>query len=471
MAETKINTKQINLGDESVIDLVVSQNKAKTELANNLQGLGISANASTDTLEELAYKVSTVSADTDRQKPKAIAISTDYFYEINNGLADGYIIKNGWFFWIYNDSSNLKLRRFKLSAMSVTNYNTVKTISQASTNVGSLSNGSYVQFMFNDDGSNLYVMNNNSIKKYPISGYDTSTITVGSVTTYTPKFDYGSGYENIDLFRFDVNSTETQLIVTDRSGNVGIYDLTSSGDQNISIIGTERFSLFFANNTNNNLIELWMHEDSGRLDINMFNIVSGQLNLLSTTYYQCGNKDNWHRGIIKYKDTNNSYKLIMNLGNVNSDTDPTFLLIDCATLAINSIFSKLNYTKESNYSNDAYIDTPTITIINNNYYLLAGFWLAVFDSNWNLIGNIINRFNIEGTSYYYHQVMLYGNIIYLLGQSDTTIYVVKLQTWMNKLVAYERTVNKIINGETVETLIPYFPLLNANDLDAGYYDN
>lgn len=64
----QINQDQINIGNETAIDLLVTQNKSKAELATNLQGLGVSADANTDTLEELAYKVSTVSADNARQK-------------------------------------------------------------------------------------------------------------------------------------------------------------------------------------------------------------------------------------------------------------------------------------------------------------------------------------------------------------------------------------------------------------------
>ena len=107
----QINQDQINIGNESALDLVVSQNKAKVELASNLQGLGISANANTDTLEQLAYKVSTVSADDVRQKPKGLAINTSTrngdYYNINH-----YIVKNGWIF--SRNGTSLKYK--KLSA-------------------------------------------------------------------------------------------------------------------------------------------------------------------------------------------------------------------------------------------------------------------------------------------------------------------------------------------------------------------
>ena len=479
MAETKINTKQINLGNESVIDLVVSQNKAKTELANNLQGLGISANASTDTLEQLAYKVSTVSADDDRQKPKNFSV----FAESNtqnsswDHFSCGYTIKNGWFLFFFWSDSNLRIKRFKLSAMNITNYDSEKRLSLGTSNVGTLDNGSSAKFILNDDGSNLYVMQNTSVKKYTIDGYNSDTLSVStSPTTYTPMFDYGSGYENINLYSFDINSTETQMIVVDRDGNVGIYNLASSGNQNINIIGLNKADMYFTNNTNNNLIEIaYVSSDPDTYNINTYNIVNNQLNLLSSNAYIGSTSNYWERGITKYKDTNNNYKLIMNLGNVNSDINPSSIIIDCATLTINSIFSKLNYITNYDYSNDYHISPPIVYIIDNNYYLLSGMWLAVFDSNWNQIGNVINRFRYENNLCYWIYTIIYDNEIYDLGENGTYIYAMKHRTWLNKLTVYERTVNKVVdegtvNERTIQVQIPYYAQLNTDDLDNGVYN-
>lgn len=462
-----------NIGDEIAVDLLLQQNQAKVALANNLQGLGVSANANTDTLNELAYKVSTVNADNVRQKPKAIALNTNSIVDESGHerLYDGYVIKNGWFIWLYGDNGSLKLRRFKLSAMNISNYNTTKTISQGNTNVGTFDNGSDCQFVLNDDGSNVYIMCNNTIKKYAISGYDTTALTIPapntSAVTYTPKFDYGEGYTNIDMYRFDINSTETQMLVIDKGGNVGIFDLTSSTTQNISILDSNKDVMFFANNTNNNLIEVKHNYDV--YTINTFSIVSGQLNLISTYSYNGVDTGYWKKSFLKYKDGNN-YKFIMNLGNVNSDVDPTFIIIDCATMNLTPIFSKLNYINISDYNNDKFIVTPTITTIGNYHYLLAGLWLAVFDSNWNLVGNVINRFYTDGAFYFLYSTIIYNNEIYDIGQNATTIYAMKHKTWLDKLIAYERTATKTIDGNQVQCQIPYFAQLNEDDLNNGVYN-
>lgn len=471
----KINQDQINIGNESALDLLIKQNNAKQELANNLQGLGVNANASTDTLEQLVYDVSTVSVDNNRQIPKSIAINVNSAADESSydNLYDGYCIKNGWFIWLYSDGSSLKLRRFKLSAMNISNYNTQKTISQGNTNVGTLDNGSNCQFVMNDDGSNVYIINNNTIKKYAISGYDTTALTIPApdttVVTYTPKFDYGEGYTNIDIYRIDINSTETQMIVVDRGGNVGIFDLTGSTTQNLTILDNDKDVMFFANNTNNNLIEIKQDSSNSRYIINMFSIVSNQLSLISTQSYDGVMNGHWKRGFLKYKDGNN-YKLIMNLGNVNSDTKPTFIIIDCATMNITPIFSKLNYFKTTDYDNDLGVVTPTITVIGNYYYLLAGLWLVILDSNWNVIGNIINRFYSDNNMYFFWHTFIYDNEIHNLGQNGTTIYVMKHKTYLNKLVAYERTVTKTNNNQTYTLQIPYYAQLNEDDLDNGIYD-
>lgn len=474
----QINQEQINIENESALDLVVSQNKAKVELANNLQGLGVNANASTDTLEQLAYKTSLVNADALRQKPKAIALNVNSVVNESDHerLYDGYVIKNGWFIWLYSDGSDLKLRRFKLSSMNISNYNTTKTISQGSTNVGTLDNGSNCQFVLNDDGSNVYIINNNTVKKYSIEGYDTNALTIPatgtSVVTYTPKFDYGEGYTNIDIYRIDINSTETQMLVIDRSGNVGIFDLTGSTTQNISILDSNKDVMFFANNTNNNLIEV--KNNGGVYTINTFSIVSGQLNLISTYSYNGANSDYWKRAFLKYKDGNN-YKFIMNLGNSNSNVDPTFIIIDCATMNLTPIFSRLNYISISDYNNDKYIVTPTITTIGNYHYLLAGLWVAIFDNNWNLVGNVINRFYTDSNMNFLWNTFIYDNNIYDLGQNGTPIYAMKHKTWLDKLIAYERTVNKVVdegtvNERTIQVQIPYYTQLTETDLDNGVYN-
>lgn len=486
MAKTKFNTNQINLGDESAIDLLISQNKAKIELAGNLQGLGVSADASTDTLEQLVYDVSTVTADTTRQKPLGVALKAENQLDEGRGDADrlaqyGYVIKNGWLFWLYRNDSNgsLQLRRFKLSAMdnSVIEYDNQRTITQTYTNVGSYNvdgSDTGASFIFNDDGSHVYIMNTNSIKRYDVSGYDTDTLTVdttaANIVTYTPKFDYseGGGYESVDIYKFDVNAAETQMIIVSwHDGEVGIYDMTSSGDQNLTIIATGRDPIFFSNNSNNNLIEVYIHGDTYQYDINVFTIVNNQLNLVSTVSYQAVNINYWGRGFKKYKDLNNNYKIIVNLANTNSDEDPTFLLIDCATTNVTPIFSKLNYIHTNNYDYNVY--TPTITVIDNRYYLFAGMWIAVFDSNWNLLGNVMNRFSNDNINIFsYYHTILYNNEIYALGQNGTTFYAMRCKTWLDKLIAYERQVT--INGET--RLLTYYPFppLTEEDLDNGYYN-
>lgn len=468
-----------NIGDEIAVDLLLQQNQTKVALANNLQGLGVSANANTDTLNELAYKVSTVNADDDRQKPKNISVFANSNTQESgwDHFPYGYTIKNGWFLFFYSDGSNLRIKRFKLSAMDVTNYDSEKRLSLGTNNVGTLDNGSYPKFILNDDGSNLYVMQNTSVKKYTIDGYNSNALSVSTATaTYTPKFDYGNGYENINLGSFDINSTETQMIVVDQSGNVGIYDLTSSGNQNINIISLNKADMYFANNTNNNLIEIvYVSGGPDTYNINIYSIVDNQLNLLSSDAYIGSTSGNWKKGITKYKDANNNYKLIMNLGNVNSDINPSSIIIDCATLTINSVFSKLNYDSDYDYSNDHYINPPTVYIIDNNYYLLSGMWLAVFDSNWNQIGNVINRFRYDSYLRYWIHTIIYNNEIYDLGENGTYIYAMKHRTWLNKLTVYERTVNKVIdegtvNERTIQVQIPYYAQLNIDDLDDGVYN-
>ena len=476
----QINQDQINIGNESALDLVVSQNKAKTELAENLQGLGVSANASTDTLEQLAYKVSTVSADDDRQKPHSLAVDMKNNFDETSPDHFGYFVeKNGWLFLRYG--STLKVRKLTGLKTSVNTYNQRKSAGFQSPSVG----GDYYvdgrgsetkeTFIFNEDGSKVYVLCSETVRVYTVDGYSGTALTLTYVKTLTPKFDN----ENRSIDCIDINANETQMIVSNSSGEIGIFDLTGSNTQNLTKVNStyDDAVLKFTNDANNSIAVLY--NTGSTYEIAFWTISGDQVTVLSSDSIDTGNSgnDKWMRGIFKYKDLNNHYKILFNFRYKYIDTNNYDLyteclgVLDCATKSFSIINSKINMPNYSIRDNSS-ASTPIITIIGNYYYVMAGVCFAAFDSNWNCVGYIINQlydyttdgFYANGSFMYY--TYIYDGDFYNFGEDGGTIYAMKHRLWLNKLVAYSRSVE--INNFTKQ--LPYFAQLTAEDLDNGVYN-
>lgn len=468
----QINQEQINIGNQSAIDLVVKQNEAKIELAGNLQGLGVNANASTDTLEQLAYKVSTVNVDDVRQKPKGLAINTSTrngdYYNINH-----YIVKNGWIF----SRSGTSLKYKKLSALKtkVTTYDSdtstnlsMSTKSPAVPNRGDIGDGQEQTIFFNTNGSNMYVMNTNTISKYTVQNYDTDALTFGTAVTLTPKINN----ENFDIKWIDINDVETKMLVCDTNGNLVLYDLAGTAIQNLTPIfsGESSAIWFFTNNSTNDLLRVYMPDDATYY-ISFWefsnNVIGNQIgNTIEVTRSQ---SYNWRHGILKYKD-NNKYRIFLSSGGINTYDIPSFIMIDCDTRTTTNIFCKLNNANTEVLGN---LLTVTLTEVGTYKYVLSGMLLAVFDENWNLVGNCINRLE-TGYQNALQQTLLYdGDIFDFNDNNDSRVIysAIKHKCWLDKLIAYERTVTVTDqnNNEITKQLI-YYPTLTETDLNDGFYD-
>lgn len=476
----QINQDQINIGNESAIDLLVSQNKAKTELANNLQGLGVNANANTDTLEQLAYKVSTVSADNVRQKSKAIALNAQDHCSANDNASVGYfVIKNDFIFWRYIGGARYILYK-KLSTVktNISNYNSsvnfltsgTSTRIDVGTTYDAEDTRNYQTFKFNDDGTKLYAMTNNTIKRFTVSGYDSTTITLSDGITYTPKFNNST----ITIKCFDINQDETKMLIVDSDGNVGIFDLTSaSTTQDLAILTTESDAkCFFLNNTDGDIAITKYENDSVKIDLYS---VSGDVltQIGSTVTISTSIYSNFGVGLTKYKVANNQYKIFIHLGGLDTDI-PGFVMIDGATKTIIQIMSKYNVDNladEGSYNPNSDGCYPiNIFTIGTNYYVLSGLNLVVFDSNWNRIGNTINRIVNENDKYFFRYTYIYDGDFYDIGQDNNKLYGMKHKAWFDKLIVYERTITRTLNGQTIQDSIPYYAQLTETDLSNGFYN-
>lgn len=450
----QLNQDQINIGNETALDLLVKQNNAKQELANNLQGLGVNANASTDTLEQLAYKVSTVSVDNNKQKPKCLALKIEN--DVQSGedwkYCDGIIIKNGWFFYRYYNGSD-QLRGAKLSNLNISDYSINKSVSKSYGNIGSYSySNSYPSLVFNEDGSHLYVMCDNSVRRYNVSGYDGNTISLSSLTTYTPNNEGNS----IEFYNIDISTDETTMSIVDRNGNFYVMDLTGSATPDLPIIDNDKDIMKFRGSSNTEFISFTVRDNGNPyyLDITPYSLNNGTLLSGTSITFNYATLNYWQRGIVKYKDSNNNYKFIVHLGGYNRAI-PGFVVVDSTTFNYTKVYSKINY-----FSDATAIAKPIITVVDNNYYIIAAMALAIFNSNWDLIGNVINQKN---NSYYFNHSFIFDNTLYDVGEDNGTIYFMKHKTWFNKLVAYQRTVD-------TDYYVPYYADWTENGIINGYFD-
>ena len=466
MAKTKFNTNQINLGDESAIDLLISQNKAKTELAENLQGLGVNANASTDTLEQLAYKVSNAVVDNSRQKIECLAVGY-----VNMG-AEGkpeFLIKNGWLFLIERDGNwDTGLCYVKLSDLKTQlstygqNYGYNRSfISLSGTDVSSSNSENILQF--SEDGQYLYIKGSSHIYRYSVTwGTNYSTVSFGSRITITP---VNSSDENFGFNSFDIKLDNSEILIYDASSNY-LYKLDITNiSSDVTIQATQITGniagdcKYFYTNTDNQIC--CFKRDQDNYIFYLFNFVSPiVVNFISynTFQYSTQGSDYWRVAFNKFKDSNNKYKIIFNVGGL-SDTVPSFVIFDCFAKTFNEYYSKVAWAKEENQKNYP----VTIYSYNSKYYVLSTMELLIFDSNWNLLGNAINYCDYSPSFSY---SFIYDNEIYVLN-GDRMEEASRVETYFDKEIAYARTV-AVENKPTKQEV--YFARLKKADLEDGYFD-
>lgn len=468
MSDIKLNTDQIDMSNESSIDLLNKQNKAKSMIANNLNGLGVNANASTDTLEQLAYKVSTAVVDSSRQKIDCLAVG---YTNMGTDGKPGFIIKNGWLFLVERDENwDTGLCYVKLSDLKTQlstygqniGYNR-SFISLSGTDVSSSNSENILQF--SEDGQYLYIKGSSHIYRYSVTwGTNYTTVSFGSRITITP---VNSSDENFGFNSFDIKPDNSEILIYNVSSNY-LYKLDITNiSSDVTIQATQITGniagdcKYFYTNTDNQIC--CFKRDQDNYIFYLFDFVSPTVvNSISYNIFQYSTQgsDYWGVAFNKFKDSNNKYKIIFNVGGL-SDTVPSFVIFDCFTKTFNEYYSKVAWTKENDQKNYP----VTIYSYNSKYYVLSSIELLIFDSNWNLLGNAINYWDIYSPSFSYS--FIYDNEIYALN-GDRMEEASRVETYFDKQIAYARTV-AIENKPTKQEV--YFAQLRKTDLEDGYFDN
>lgn len=459
----QLNQDQINIGNETALDLLVKQNNAKQELANNLQGLGVDANASTDTLEELAYKVSTVISSNNRQEQESIGIIPK-----TSGGSDNEIefqIKNGWIFVIPSHDSNNVLYYKKLSSFELYNY-----YESISTNMSTKSNMNEEMWRnnpikFTEDGNYLFVINNGSLNRWTVTwGQNYNTVSFSSKITITPQYE---GNED-NIYNFDISGDGSKLIFQTSSYGTGIIDISSISSsttvaytplQNVS--SNTDFQWRFTN-VDNEILCIVRNSNTDEIEFHRFSVTNNTCTEENRFDIPCNDSSWWTRGILTYKDANNHYKIIYNNGGYNYDS-PSFVIYDCSTKVFNQYFSF-----NTNGINDSSRSYPiNVFIRNNKYYLIAGMCVLIFDSNWNLLGNTLVKIDYEGfySNNIWNTVYWNGDLYAFNGEYYENV--IKYKLFFDKKLVYSRNVTP--TGKSQKQLVySVFPL--EEDILNGYFD-
>lgn len=475
MADINLNPNQLNVSSESALDLLIKQNKAKAILSTNLDGLGVpNVSVETNTLEQLAYKVSTAVVDNSRQKIDCLAVG---YTNMGTDGKPGFIIKNGWLFLVERDENwdtglcYVKLSDLKTQLSSYgenTSYNR-SFISLSGTDVSSSNSENILQF--SEDDQYLYIKGSSHIYRYPVTwGTNYSTVNFDSRITITP---VNSSDENFGFNSFDIKPDNSEILIYDASNNY-LYKLDITNiSSDVTIQATQITGnitgdcKYFYTNTDNQICCFKRDQDNYIFYLFSFTSPTVVDSVSSNTFqYSTQGSDYWGVAFNKFKDSNNKYKIIFNVGGLsddkvdNADKVFSFVIFDCYNKVLNSYQSKVAWTKDNDQKNYP----VTVYSYNSKYYVLSNVELLIFDSNWNLLGNAINYWDTSSPSFSYS--FIYDNEIYALN-GDRMETASRVETYFDKEIAYARTV-AIENKPTKQEV--YFAQLRQVDLDNGYYD-
>lgn len=466
----QVNQDQINIRNESALDLLVTQNKAKSTLATNLQGIGISANANTETLNELAYKVSNAVVDNSRQKIESIAIGS-----ANNGSdgRDFYTVKNNWYFHI---DSNRTLYYQSLESIKAQtsddyggheNFNRLSIENFVSEVVGTNNNRTLI---FSEDGQYLFIIGNYVITRYPVNwGTNNSSVSFGSKVVLTPKYNNN---DVSNIFSVDVAADGSKLLIFCRVNidwdsyimllKFDLSNISEDTTQNCNayagFINAES-SNFLYTETDNQICQFI--QDGELYTFYLYNVDTTTLDMSiisdKTTTIQSANYTSsyWKIGFNKFKDLNNRYRIIFAL-NLTSDTD-SFAIFD----SYNKILEC--YKSGNSWGGFRQYNQPVVVYVNNNkYYIFSGQSILIFNSNWNLLGNVYVKC---GDYAYFNTPIIYDGDAYCLYDGLQNVDRVKI--YFNKQLAYSRIVS-IVDKPTKQLV--YYAQPTETEIEDGYYD-
>lgn len=474
MAETKVNQNQLNIGNESALDLLIERNTAKSDLATNLQGKGINADASTETLNELVNKVPDILSSSEEELVPAITISVSTASNPRDESTPGinFHSMNGYLFFVRKDNSNLYY--IKLS--------TLKDIIAADNTSVNLSGNEQIKVVAATTGfqtqNNAFSNNSNFTKLF---------VSYGSTTSGIACFDIVWDGDDITSVTFNSNitisnSTEVYALSSNSDGNKILY--VKNGTNAVFLYNFSDNTHTQINNTSSGLstspyMGVYFLEDDEFLTVTKrdgyWMVTQYHLEGTVATSYgtavntesingtESSNQFGVNTKLIKYDV--GKYKLFMEgqINNTNSNA-LKLTIYDTNTRTISNYRNCKNIgTTNTNISNNSNARANPIDLTQRDGYNIVTYCtnFFIFDANWNNINNI--SFNNIGTNNISCAYFIDNHLVCI----SRSLYGYRYRYWLGKKTIIKRTVS--INGETKNFWYTPFNAPTA-DIDAGYFD-
>lgn len=433
----RLNLKQLGITKESTVDLLIERNNTKKVLCNIVKNFGINVNAEQNSLDEILEKLNNIRVDNNKGlKSILIDCYNDVSYEKLNG---DYIIIKDFIFYKYNNI--LKWTSLK-EIQDITKYDSTFYFASNSYELQNSHNNIIKYTQINTTKYAIYVLNDNNISKYVIQ-INKNNVEVLSKTELYPLF-----YNNsVELCNFDIAPDNNKLIIQSKNNSVGLYFLDKGEKQEVTFIKgisqSSKHNWIFVNNReiisvvkNNKFINFISYELNNNI---------AKIKKLASCE---SNNENYFNSIIRYKDLNNNYKIIYHNGCYNSN-NVSFIIYDGEFKEYNCVTNNIEIT-------DINASKPFVFIYDNNYYILAGMQVLIFDKNWKYIGNAINTFSFTKI---YNDCVVYNNNLYSF--SNDFEKVLKMKIYFDKDTTF---INEIKKGENKQSVV-YFANVNKNNIE------
>lgn len=433
----RLNLKQLGITKESTVDLLIERNNTKKVLCNIVKNFGINVNAEQNSLDEILEKLNQIKVE-NKKELKSILIDcyNDISYERLNG---DYIIIKDFIFYKYNNI--LKWTSLK-EIQNIAKYDSPFYFTSEYYDVQDSKNNTIKYIQINSSKYAIFVLNNNNISKYIIQINKNNVDVLSKIELY-PLF-----YNNsVELCNFDIAPDNNKLIIQSKNNSVGLYFLDKGEKQEVTFIKgisqSSKHNWIFVNNReiisivkNNKFINLICYELNNNL-AKIKNSISCE-----------SNNENYFNSIIRYKDLNNSYKVIYHNGCYNSN-NVSFIIYDGEFKEYNCVTNNIEITNMN-------ASKPFIFIYDDNYYILAGMQVLIFDKNWKYIGNVINTFSFTKI---YNDCIMYDNDLYSF--SNNFEKVLKMKIYFDKNTIFS---NEIKKGENKQVVV-YFANVNKDNVE------
>ena len=472
---------KIKVGNQSALDLLIEMNEAKKNLAINLQGKGIDANASEETLGELVSKVPDILSSSDREIVECITTNFNFSNTWNNANDLSSAKIKGYYFYHYKNNANLKY--FKISDIEQRiSDNTNTDISSMITSVNCGTSMYIGKILHSPDYSKIYVVagtgSSNQIRQFDVT-WDGDTITnvvfnsniniAGSSTVNTASLDStgkkliflrnGDDKKCVWMYNFETGVTSevtgTRVYFNSVSNFYYRFFISYVGDNEFVVCGVinDRYVQavhFSLNGTEATLIA----NNIGSYQITNTSFAS---DLLSSKARVVEYEEGKYKILIPlepYTTSKNALKL------ATYDTYTKSLIeyrTNIRTIGFNSNTSNLNNPNPIDIVYDATLQ---------RYVAISGVDFFVFDKSLNLL----NSFNVNcvNTNNYVIGAFFAGN-----GRLMSIFYyndgkVMKFPFWYGKKTMMRRTVS--IDGTSKNFYYaPSLPI-QQSEIEEGWFD-